>query len=164
MTEPWSESIWHFPPTVAGRKRWQYSMLQGQGGIDCATDSRDTGGCLSLYVFLLGRWGGGADLNIYMCAWIKKHKGVQTGREQWSELKRETLTHIGEEPVYLQQTYRVREWNLWYVLKLRSPVRRGEVKCAAPDPTLITSLITNKTKAEQTSICSPAECAMAAFV
>lgn len=107
---------------------------------------------------------GGADLNIYMCAWIKKHKGVQTGREQWSELKRETLTHIREEPVYLQETYRVREWNLWYVLKLRSPVCRGEVKCAAPDPTLITSLITNKTKAEQTSICSPAECAMAAFV
>ena len=111
-----------------------------------------------------GGGGGGADLNIYMCAWIKKHKGVQTGREQWSELRRETLTHIEEEPVYLQETYRVREWNLWYVLELRSLVCRGKVKCAVPDPTLITSLITNTTKAEQTSICSPAECAMAAFV
>lgn len=30
-------------------------MLQGQGGADIATDSRDTGRCLSLYVCLRGR-------------------------------------------------------------------------------------------------------------
>lgn len=52
-------------------------MLQGQGGgvggSDIATDSRDKGGCLSLYVHLRGRLE-----HLHVCM-DKKHKGIQTG-------------------------------------------------------------------------------------
>lgn len=45
--------------------------LQGQGGTDIATDSRDKGRCLSLYAYLRGRLE-----HLYVC--IDK-KGTQTG-------------------------------------------------------------------------------------
>lgn len=50
--------------------------VAGAAGGQILTDSRDEGTCLSLSVLLKG-----ADLNIYICAWIKKQKGVQTGEQ-----------------------------------------------------------------------------------
>lgn len=101
---------------------------------DVATDSRDTGGCLSLNVYLSGR------LEHLYVRMDKKASGQRANR---LGIRKEQHEPHRERPFTSRNPLCIRVGNPWYLIMTKSSIL--QCKCLAlPEQTLMTYLITKK--------------------